>query len=229
MSVEAPGPGKVAGMPLDEKAIIEALEEMRARTKKRNFRQSVELLVSLRDIDLRKPENRIRELVELPNGLGKEARVCVIASGDAALRAKRAGLDVLDKEELEAMAGDKKAAKKLAEQYDFFVAEAPLMPLIGRVLGPVLGPRGKMPTPVPPMADFKPIVEKLKKSVRVVAWKAPNVYCRVGTEDMDDKALAENINAVIKALEDKLPRGLGNIKSVYVKMTMGPAVEVRLR
>ena len=216
-------------MPIDEEAIIEALKEMRARTKKRNFRQSVELLVSLRDIDLRRPENRIRELVELPNGLGKEARVCVIASGDAALRAKRAGLDVLDKEELEAMAGDKKAAKKLAEQYDFFVAEAPLMPLIGRVLGPVLGPRGKMPTPVPPMADFKPVVEKLKKSVRVVAWKAPNVYCRVGTEDMDDKALAENINAVIKALEDKLPRGLGNIKSVYVKMTMGPAVEVRLR
>jgi len=216
-------------MPLDEEAIIEALKEMRARTKKRNFRQSVELLVSLRDIDLRRPENRIRELVELPNGLGKEARVCVIASGDAALRAKRAGLDVLDREELEAMAGDKKAAKKLAEQYDFFVAEAPLMPLIGRVLGPVLGPRGKMPTPVPPMADFKPVVERLKKSVRVVAWKAPNVYCRVGTEDMDDKALAENINAVIKALEDKLPRGLGNVKAVYVKMTMGPAVEVRLR
>jgi len=216
-------------MPIDEEAIIEALKEMRARTKKRNFRQSVELLVSLRDIDLRRPENRIRELVELPNGLGKEARVCVIASGDAALRARRAGLDVLDREELEAMAGDKKAAKKLAEQYDFFVAEAPLMPLIGRVLGPVLGPRGKMPTPVPPMADFKPVVERLKKSVRVVAWKAPNVYCRVGTEDMDDKALAENINAVIKALEDKLPRGLGNIKSVYVKMTMGPAVEVRLR
>jgi len=216
-------------MPLDEEAIIEALKEMRARTKKRNFRQSVELLVSLRDIDLRRPENRIRELVELPNGLGKEARVCVIASGDAALRAKRAGLDVLDREELEAMAGDKKAAKKLAERYDFFVAEAPLMPLIGRVLGPVLGPRGKMPTPVPPMADFKPVVERLKKSVRVVAWKAPNVYCRVGTEDMDDKALAENINAVIKALEDKLPRGLGNVKAVYVKMTMGPAVEVRLR
>ena len=216
-------------MPIDEEAIIEALKELRARTKKRNFRQSVELLVSLRDIDLRRPENRIRELVELPNGLGKEARVCVIASGDAALRARRAGLDVLDREELEAMAGDKKAAKKLAEQYDFFVAEAPLMPLIGRVLGPVLGPRGKMPTPVPPMADFKPVVERLKKSVRVVAWKAPNVYCRVGTEDMDDRALAENINAVIKALEDKLPRGLGNIKSVYVKMTMGPAVEVRLR
>ena len=216
-------------MPIDEGAIIEALEEMRARTKKRNFKQSVELLVSLRDIDLRKPENRIRELVELPNGLGKEARVCVIASGDTALRAKRAGLDVLDREELEAMAGDKKAAKKLAEQYDFFVAEAPLMPLIGRVLGPVLGPRGKMPTPVPPMADFKPVVEKLKKSVRVVAWKAPNVYCRVGTEDMDDRALAENINAVIKALEDKLPRGLGNIKAIYVKMTMGPAVEVKMR
>ena len=216
-------------MPIDEGAIIEALEEMRARTRKRNFRQSVELLVSLRDIDLRRPENRIRELVELPNGLGKEARVCVIASGDTALRAKRAGLDVLDREELEAMAGDKKAAKKLAEQYDFFVAEAPLMPLIGRVLGPVLGPRGKMPTPVPPMADFKPVVEKLKKSVRVVAWKAPNVYCRVGTEDMDDKALAENINAVIKALEDKLPRGLGNVKAIYVKMTMGPAVEVRMR
>ncbi|RLI13889.1 50S ribosomal protein L1 [Candidatus Bathyarchaeota archaeon] len=215
-------------MPIDEERIIEALREMRARTKPRGFKQSVELLVNLRDIDLRKPENRIRELVELPNGLGKEAKVCVIASGDAALRARKAGLDVLDKAELESMAGDKKRAKKLAKQYDFFVAEAPLMPLIGRVLGPVLGPRGKMPTPVPSTADFTAIVEKLKKTVRVVAWKSPNVYCRVGTEDMDDKALAENINAVIKVLEDKLPRGLKNIKSVYVKMTMGPAVEVKL-
>ena len=216
-------------MPIDEEAILEALREMRARTRKRNFKQSVELLVSLRDVDLRKPENRIRELVELPHGLGKEARVCVIASGDAALRAKRAGLEVLDKEQLEAMAGDKKAAKKLAKQYDYFVAEAPLMPLIGRILGPVLGPRGKMPTPVPPTADFAKVVERLKKTVRVVAWKAPHVYCRVGTEDMDDKALAENVNAVIKVLEDKLPRGLSNIKSVYVKMTMGPAVEVKIR
>ncbi len=216
-------------MPIDEEAILEALREMRARTRRRNFKQSVELLVSLRDVDLRKPENRIRELVELPHGLGKEARVCVIASGDAALRAKRAGLEVLDKEQLEAMAGDKKAAKKLAKQYDYFVAEAPLMPLIGRILGPVLGPRGKMPTPVPPTADFAKVVERLRKTVRVVAWKAPHVYCRVGTEDMDDKALAENINAVIKVLEDKLPRGLSNIKSVYVKMTMGPAVEVKIR
>jgi len=216
-------------MPIDEEAILEALREMRARTRKRNFKQSVELLVSLRDVDLKKPENRIRELVELPHGLGKEARVCVIASGDAALRAKRAGLEVLDKEQLEAMAGDKKAAKKLAKQYDYFVAEAPLMPLIGRILGPVLGPRGKMPTPVPPTADFAKVVERLKKTVRVVAWKAPHVYCRVGTEDMDDKALAENVNAVIKVLEDKLPRGLSNIKSVYVKMTMGPAVEVKIR
>ncbi len=216
-------------MPIDEEAIIEALREMRTKTKKRNFRQSVEILINLRDIDLRKPENRIRELVELPHGLGKENKVCVIASGDAALRARRAGLEVLDREELEAMAGDKKRAKKLAKKYDYFVAEAPLMPLIGRILGAVLGPRGKMPTPVPPTADFKAVVDRLKRTVRVVAWKAPNVYCKVGTEDMDDKALAENINAVIKALEEKLPRGLKNIKSVYVKMSMGPAVEVKLR
>jgi len=216
-------------MPIDEEKLLQALKVLRAKTRPRNFRQSVELLVNLRDIDLRKPENRIRELVELPHGLGKEAKVCVIASGDAALRAKRAGLDVLEREELEALAGDKKRQKKLAEEYDFFVAEAPLMPLVGRVMGAVLGPRGKMPTPVPPTADFKPVVERLKRTVRVVAWKAPHVYCKVGTEDMDDKALAENINAVIKALEDKLPRGLKNIKSVYVKMTMGPAVEVELR
>ena len=216
-------------MPIDEERILEALRELRARARKRNFRQSVELLVNLRDIDLRRPENRIRELVELPHGLGREARVCVIASGDAALRARRAGLDVLEREELEAMAGDKKRAKKLAREYDYFVAEAPLMPLIGRVLGAVLGPRGKMPTPVPPTADFAAVVERLKRTVRVVAWKTPNVYCRVGTEDMDDRALAENINAVIKALEEKLPRGLRNIASIYVKMTMSPAVEVKFR
>lgn len=216
-------------MPINAEDIIDALRNMRARADKRNFEQSVELLVCLRDLDLKRPENRIREVVELPKGLGKEASVCIIASEGTALKARREGLDVLDKGELEAVAGDKKAVKKLAERYDFFVAEAPLMPLVGRVLGPVLGPRGKMPMPAPPTADFKSMVKKLKRSVRVVAWKAPNAYCRVGTEGMEDEALAENINAVVKVLEEKLPKGLGNIKSIYVKMSMGPAVKVRLR
>jgi len=213
-------------MPLETEAILKALKEMRDKTKKRNFIQSVELIINLRDIDLKRPENRISEIVELPCKLGKEVKVCVFASGDAALKAKKAGLDTISREEIEAMAGDKKKQKNLAKTYDFFIAEATLMPLIGRILGSVFGPRGKMPTPVPPSADIVEIAEKYKRMVRIQAKKQPVIHCRVGTENMKDEEIAKNIQAVISKLEDKLERGMKNIQSIYIKMTMGPAVRV---
>ena len=124
--------------------------------------------------------------------------------------------------------GQREAAKKIAREYGFFVARADLMPSIGRVLGPILGPRGKMPQPVPPTVDIKPIIERLRRSVMIRTRNQPVVQCRVGTEDMDDKKIAENIMAVLSAVDKKF-RLDQHLDSLYVKLTMGPAVEVKMK
>ncbi|HDM27110.1 MAG TPA: 50S ribosomal protein L1 [Candidatus Bathyarchaeota archaeon] len=215
-------------MPLPAENILKAIKEMREKTKKRNFLQSVELIINLRDIDMRRPEERVQEWVELPNPPNKEVKICFFATGDMALRAKEAGVDVLGEDEIKALAGNKVEQKRLANKYDYFLAEAPLMPLVGKVLGSVLAPRGKMPAPVPPSADVAKEIERRRRMVLLRTRRAPIIQCRVGTEDMSDEQLVENIQAVIGRLEAKLKKGLKNIASIYVKETMGPAVKVNL-
>lgn len=215
-------------MVISRKSILEALKELRAKTPKRNFKQSIEMIINLQDVDLSKPENRIQELVELPHPIGKKINVCVFATGDAAVKARKAGADlVLEKEDIEGMAGDKKRQRKLAKSFDFFIASAPLMPLIGKVFGAILGPRGKMPTPIPPAADIEKEIERHRRLVMVRTRGQPVLSCRVGTEDMSDEAIADNIDAVLRKIEGKLKRGLKNIKSIYIKATMGPPVKVK--
>ncbi len=214
-------------MAFDRQKLVEAVKEAKARAKPRNFTQTVEIAVNLRDIDLRKPENRFKLEVVLPHGRGKEPKIAVIADGAVAEAAKKLGLDVISGEQLEELAKNPRQARKLAKNYDFFIAAAPLMPKIGRYLGKYLGPRNKMPVVVPPtMTNLEPIVNRLKKTVRIQLKNNPVVHAPIGTEDMDDEKLAENAEAVLNAIINKLERGENQVKSVYVKTTMGPAVKV---
>ena len=214
-------------MAFDRQKIVEAVKEAKARAKPRNFTQTVEMAVNLKDIDLKKPENRFKLEVVLPHGRGKEPKIAVIADGAVAEAAKKLGLDVISGEQLEELAKSPREARKVAKNYDFFIAAAPLMPKIGRYLGRYLGPRNKMPQVVPPtMTNLEPIVEKLKRTVRIQLKNNPVVHTRIGTEDMDDEKLAENAEAVLNAILNKLERGENQVRSVYVKTTMGPAVKV---
>ncbi|MCD6431771.1 50S ribosomal protein L1 [Candidatus Bathyarchaeota archaeon] len=217
-------------MPLDKKEMLNAIREMKEKSKKRNFTQSVELIINLRDIDMKSPEGRIREQIELPHQPpNKSNKICVVASGELALKARRAKADlVIERDELEGLAGKKKELRKLGNEYNFFLVEAPLMPLVGKILGPVLGPRGKMPVPVPPTADIASLIEKYRRMVMVRMRNQPVIQCRVGTEDMKEEELAENIQAVVNVLEGKLKRGMKNIDSAYVKTSMGEPVKISL-
>jgi len=216
-------------LPLAKDEVSRALGELRKSITKKKFAQSIDLVVRLREVDLKKPENRINETIALPNPPEKGLKVCVIASGDLATRAKSAGADMLiGRQELDDISKDKKAARKLAQEYDFFIAEAPLMPLVGRALGSFLGPRGKMPTPVPPNAPIEQIVANHRKMVRVRMREQPVLQCRVGTETMADEKLAENIQAVVSRIEQKLERGFKNIGEILVKGTMSKPVKISL-
>jgi large subunit ribosomal protein L1 len=216
-------------LPLAKDDVSRALGELRKGITKKKFTQSIDLVVRLREIDLKKPENRINETIALPNPPEKALKVCVIASGDLATRAKTAGADMLvGRQEIDDLSKDKKAARKLAQEYDFFIAEAPLMPIVGRALGSFLGPRGKMPTPVPPNAPIEQIVANHRKMVRVRMREQPVLQCRVGTETMADEKLVENIQAVVSRIEQKLERGFKNISEILVKGTMSKPVKISL-
>jgi large subunit ribosomal protein L1 len=206
-----------------EEAISKAIEQ----AKPRKFVETVEMAVNLRNVDMRRPENRIDVIVTLPHGLGKHRKVGVFARGETALKAQEAGADVvLGPEDIDELAKNKREAKKLAKRIDFFIAEAPLMPEIGRKLGPILGPRGKMPQPIPPLADPKPMIEKLRKSVKIRTRDKPVFHAPIGKRDMDVEKLAENALEIIKVVENKYDNPSQVVKSIYVKTTMGPAVRV---
>jgi len=215
-------------MPLDQKTILNAVKEAKEKSEKRKFNQSIELILKLQDIDMKSPEAKIQEVVELPHALEKPNKICVIASGELAMKAKKANADhVVERSELEGLAGKKQEMRKIANEYDFFIAEAPLMPLIGKTLGSVLGPRGKMPVPVPPSADIASLIAKHRKTVTIRLRNQPTLQSRIGMENMKDEEITENILAVLRVLEGKLKRGMKNIKFAYIKTAMGAPVKIK--
>ncbi len=214
-------------VPLDN--LVNAIKEAIEAAPPRRFKQSVEMIVVLRDVDPRTPEGRIREIVFLPYPPRKSVKVCVVADGDMALKAKEVADKVITREEIQGIAGNKKAAKKIAEECDWVLVKTDLMPLAGRVLGPALGPRGKIPVPVPPSADIASFVERYRRAVLIRTKDQPQVMCRIGTIDMEPREIAENALAVLQALESKLKNPPYNIARILVKTSMGPPVEVKLR
>ncbi|MBO3832541.1 MAG: 50S ribosomal protein L1 [Candidatus Brockarchaeota archaeon] len=191
----------------------------------RKFLQSVEMVVCLTGVDLSKPDQRFTELVELPHSPYRtQPKICVFTDGSLTTEAKNLGLDILSREALSSTAGKKKNCRKIAQSYDFFIAEAPLMPLVGRVLGQFLGPKNKMPIPVPPASSITPIVERLRRSVRLVLKSSLAVSCKIGHEEMPVQQLLENAGTVLSTVERRLPHS-GSVRYVGFKTTMGRIVK----
>ncbi len=193
--------------------ISQALEELRAE-KNRKFVQTVDLVVNLKNFDVRK--EALNTFVTVPHPREKKI---------AAFLPKRSPLiDTITEEDFVTYK-DAKDIKKLAKQYDAFIAVAPLMGKIATKFGRVFGPVGKMPSPqagiIPQFSEeaLAAMKDKVQKVIRVrnkeMAIKLP-----VGKEDMSDSDLEENILEVLLGLEKKLPRGRDNIKQVLIKFTM---------
>jgi large subunit ribosomal protein L1 len=211
--------------------ILEAVRKMRQNALPAKFKQSVELVVNVTGVDLSKPQNRFSEVVELPNDLGRKRRkILVVASGNLALEAGRTeGVSrVIDREELEALVGRRKDAKKIAKEYDFVLVEPSLMGLAARALGAALGSRGKTPIPIPPGTDIKAFVKRYLNSVQITLRKTPQVACLVGVEEEKDEKIAENVETVLNRIVDKLEKRQRNISSIYLKTTRGKPVRVEV-
>ena len=211
---------------VEKAAILTAVKKALESAPQRNFGESVELAFNLKNVDLSIPKNRVDEEIQLPKGRGRTPKIAIFASGELATRARGVADVVVQPDQIEELSGDKRRARKLANDMSFFVAEAPLMPTIGRTLGTVLGPRGKMPRPIPPNADPAGVVNLLKNTVRVRSRDRRTFHAAIGTRQMTPEDLADNAFLVIDRVVKKLERGDQNIQSVFVKTTMGPAEKV---
>ena len=199
---------------------------------KRNFKQSLEMIVVFKDIDVKKGF-AINETVQLPK-TSSPSTVCVMASGDMGVKARAASADmVVDADELGRLGANKRESRKFINRYDFFLADTQLMPTVGKVLGQILGPRGKMPAPVPFNAPIEAFLERFRSSIRVRVRGSLSLSCKIGDESMDDADLAANAMAVYGTVEKKLPNGDKNVRRVMVKTTMGrvarPEAQARAR
>jgi large subunit ribosomal protein L1 len=215
-------------MPLDKKTVVNAVKEAKEKSGGKKFNQAVDLILNITEIDMKAPGGKITEVIELPHAAWKPNKIVVVASGELALKARRANADrVLERADLETFAGKKKDLRRIASTFDVFMAEASLMPLVGKILGPVLGPRGKMPVPVPPNADIEALLSKYRKTVVVRMRNQPIIQVSVGAENMSEDELWDNIQAVLRVLDTKLKRGLKNIKLAYIKTSMGAPVKIK--
>ena len=207
---------------LSNQQLADLAKKGKEQAKETKFTQSVEVMISLKEVDPKKTDLNINEIVYLPHPTTKQARLCFIGSGDLALRAKAAKADlVIDPSQLENYAGSKKDAKKLARSYDFFLADTALMPRVGKILGQALGPKGKIPTPVPPNASVETMINRMRTAIRVRSRGSLGVMAKAGDNTLSEPDLAENIQAVVAAVSKKLPNGDKNVKTLMVKTAMG--------
>lgn len=209
---------------MNKKEIVKRIADAIEKTEKRKFKQSVEISINLKEINMENPENKLNLSVLLPKKRGREIDIGIFADGDMNVRAKKASKFVLGREELEEYSKNKRKMRKFADSCYAFIAQPDLMPLVGKSWGIVLGPRGKMPQPIPPTANLDATIERLQNTVRIRSKKNPTVNIPVGIEDMKPEDLADNVLAVLEGVEKQITSD--KIKSIYFKTTMGPAVRL---
>jgi large subunit ribosomal protein L1 len=216
---------------MDLNAINEAVKKAKSDSPKRNFKQTVEFIINLKDVDIKKPEGQLDFFVPLHYGKGKKPKICALIGPELKDEAKASCDTVILQDEFQKYAANKKDIRKLAKNHDFFIAQANIMTQVASVFGRVLGPKGKMPNPkagcvVPPKSNMKPLVEKLSKTVRVNTKLVPIIQVPVGMEDMDEAHISDNILTVYNQAIHHLPGDKNNIKSMFVKLTMGKGVRL---
>jgi len=211
---------------VNETQLVKVIKQAKESDKTRKFQQSIELILVFKDIDVKKGF-AINETIQLPKKMSKSASVCIIAAGDLGIQAKNAKADrVMNEAELIQLGKNKRESRKVINEYDFFLADTKLMPTVGKVLGQLLGPRGKMPTPIPFNAPVEALLERFRTSVGVKVKGSLSLSCKIGEESMEDADLAANANTIAAAIEKKLPNGDKNIRKIMIKTSMGKAIRL---
>lgn len=206
---------------MDKTKVQKVLEQLKKHPKKK-FSQSYDLVINLKNLVIK--TNPIDFFVTLHYPKGKKIKVAAFVDQLLVEQANKF-CDLTIREADFAKYSDKKALKKLADEYDYFIAQATLMPKVAAAFGKVLGTKGKMPNPklecvVPPNANLEPLIKKLNSTVRMAAKKGTNLQAMVGKEDQPDEQIIDNVLTVYQAVLKQLPNESQNVKDVLLKLTM---------
>jgi len=206
---------------INKEEFARVLTELR-KDEKRKFSQTIDLIINLKNFDIKRES--INLIVSVPHKFRKIKAV-------GFLTAKSNAVDTITKPEFESYKG--KFAKRLVENYDFFIAHASLMPSIATSFGKYLGPAGKMPSPqlgIITKEDDSTIQEIIKKAENAikVKTKEPSIKMAIGKEDMKDEDIVENAFTVYSAVLNALPKQKENLRSVMLKFTMTKPIKLVL-
>lgn len=214
---------------MDRIAVLNALKDLRGKSDKRNFVQSVDFIITLKDLDLKKPEGQVDFFLALPKSNGKIVKVCALVGAELFEQAKKFCDRAIVDEEFSRL--DKRAIKVLSRDFSHFIAQASLMTSVAKTFGRILGPRGKMPNPkagavVPPNANLELVASRLRQTSRVSNKQQAAVKVLVGREDMSDDDIADNVLSVFSNTVQKLPQENNNVRSLLLKFTMSKPVRI---
>ncbi len=216
---------------MDKNKVLEIIKKIKESSKKRNFVQTYDLIINLKNLDMKKPDNHVDFFLSLPYGVGKKVKVCAFIGPELKDEASKNCDKFILVDDFPKFANDKKMIKKLAREFDYFIAQANIMPKVATTFGKVLGVRQKMPNPkagciVPPKASLKPLIEKLQKLIRISAKKQLIIHLKIGSEKMDDNQVTENVMSVYNTLLSHLPNERNNVRKLFLKLTMSESFEI---
>jgi len=200
-----------------------ALKELR-KGKERKFDQTADLIINLQKFDVKKTP--INLIISVPYKI-KDKKI------GAFLESKNKNVETITFDEFKKYK-DKKELKKLVKRFDFFIAQASLMPKVATTFGRVLGPAGKMPSPQMGIilnADEKTILglkEKIGNNLKIKVKEA-SIKLAVGKQSMKDEEIVENVLSIFNAIVKAMPRDKENIKNVELKFTMTKPQKIRIR
>ncbi|MBY8979414.1 MAG: hypothetical protein KGD72_03390 [Candidatus Lokiarchaeota archaeon] len=206
------------------------------KDKVRKFDESIDLIINLKDLNLNDPKQRIDKEILLPNNTitSDKPNVCVIASDEILLEARNLGLETIDNDGLVQLNNEeKKVKKKFVKKYNFFIVEDKMMPSVARYLARFLGPLGKMPKPFPTgygivssPEDLRIAIERYLKIIRIQLKKQLIIQVKIGKKSMEEDRVFENLKAVVDYIADQMPHRYNNIKSMFLKTTMGHPIKI---
>lgn len=216
---------------MDKQLIIKNIQQLRKESPQRKFSQSVDVIIALKNVDLKKTEDQVDVYTQLPHPRGKPRKIVAMVGPELKTQAESCCDLVIIPDDFHKYEGKPKVIKKVADECDFVIAMAALMPQIAKVFGRAFGPRGKMPNPkagcvVPPNANLKPTVDRLRNTIRLAAKTQPFIQVRIGTEKMTDDQLVDNAFHVYNQIAHAVKDEMYNIREAYIKFTMGPVLKL---
>lgn len=203
--------------------LLNALKELR-KEKERKFNQTVDLVINLQKFDLKK--NQINTFISVPHKIKDK-----VIAGFLEITNKE--IDTITPEQFKKYK-NKKELKKIVKKYDFFIAQASIMPKVATTFGRFLGPANKMPSPQMGIIVnvnekiINDLKEKINSSIKL-KLKESSIKVPIGKQDMKDEDIVENILVVYKTVLKNLPREKENIKNVEIKFTMSKPQKINIR